>query len=161
MNMVPTTPYSFHSISVAFLLTQVPHLMKAGAIIRILGRYNNLAPRTQIAFIEEKVKEGKVSASSLARIKRLEACHINAMENLPLFVAAVLAGNFAGLDAQFMNASTGAYLLSRIAYTVFYTKQSTRAGAGARSLSWLFGIGLTLTILTRAAMALSESKSAR
>lgn len=33
------------------------------------------------------------------RYERAEAAHANGMENAPFFIGAVLAGNFAGLDA--------------------------------------------------------------
>lgn len=36
---------------------------------------------------------------ALARYERAEAAHLNGMESAPFFVGAVLAGNFAGLEA--------------------------------------------------------------
>jgi uncharacterized MAPEG superfamily protein len=54
-----------------------------------LGIDNNVAPMEDLATLgQAAVKSGKVSRSTLNRLKRQEAAHANAMENFPVFAAA-------------------------------------------------------------------------
>ena len=57
------------------------------------GHWDNTNPRNT------SYLEGKVPKEALARYERAEAAHLNGMESAPFFVGAVLAGNFAGLEA--------------------------------------------------------------
>lgn len=54
------------------------------------------------------------------RLLRAEACSANGFEALPVFAAAVTAGNSAGLSAFTMNVLSITWVLSRIAYTYVY-----------------------------------------
>lgn len=57
------------------------------------GHWDNTNPRNT------SYLEGKVPKEALARYERAEAAHLNGMESAPFFIGAVLAGNFAGLEA--------------------------------------------------------------
>nr|GFD58146.1 hypothetical protein [Tanacetum cinerariifolium] len=57
------------------------------------------------------------------RLLRAEACSANGFEALPLYAAAVTAGNAAGLSALTMNMLSIGWLLSRAIYTYVYIWQ--------------------------------------
>ncbi|KAH8804203.1 hypothetical protein DL96DRAFT_1631460 [Flagelloscypha sp. PMI_526] len=156
LSLISNSPWSLYAIPAAVVLAYVPHVFKSEAIKKAVGKYNNLAPRNQMAFLEEKVKEGKLQKDVVERIKRMDACHSNALETIHIFNLAVLAGNFAGLDPQFMNAAAGYYLLSRIVYIAIYINQSNRVAAASRTLVWTSGIVTSMVILVRAANAVAS-----
>jgi uncharacterized MAPEG superfamily protein len=54
------------------------------------------------------------------RLLRAEACTANGFEALPLFAAAVTAGNSAGISAFTMNVLSISWLVSRAVYTYVY-----------------------------------------
>ena len=63
--------------------------------------WNNASPRS-VEFLAACKKA--VPAGVYARFERAEAAHANGLENAPLFIGAVLAGNVAGLEAcEFFN----------------------------------------------------------
>ncbi|KAH8804185.1 hypothetical protein DL96DRAFT_1686395 [Flagelloscypha sp. PMI_526] len=155
MLLIPNAAWSLYAIPAAVVLAYIPHVFRTLAIKKYLGKYNNLAPMNHLATLEERAKEGKVPKNVVDRIKRMDACHNNAFETIHVFHIAVLAGNYAGLDVQFMNAATGLYLLSRIVYTAIYINQSTSVAATSRTLIWAVGIAASLTILIRSANAVS------
>lgn len=69
-----------------------------------------------------KVKS-KLSAKEYARFERAESCHRNHLENMPLFVAAVLASLFVesqtGVELK-TSLYTALFLGSRVLYTLNY-----------------------------------------
>jgi uncharacterized MAPEG superfamily protein len=69
-----------------------------------------------------------------ARILRCEGAQTNGFEDLGLFATAVLAGNLAGLPAQTLNALSGGYCLSRIAYNFIYINNTSEATANTRTV---------------------------
>ena len=84
------------------------------------------------------------------RILRAEACHTNAIETIGLYAAAVVAGNTSGLPASTMNTLTVAYIASRCLFTLTYIwLQEDRRFAYLRSLSWLAGIVLIMTMFVK------------
>jgi uncharacterized MAPEG superfamily protein len=65
----------------------------------------------------------RLDADTYAKYERLESCHANAMENLPLFATAVILGNMAGLRKEGLGGMTGfaaSFLAVRLAYMAVY-----------------------------------------
>jgi hypothetical protein len=63
------------------------HASGTRGVMRRVGYASNVCPREQISIAE---KEGKLSPRLLAKIKRREASHLNAMEGLPLFLGGLV-----------------------------------------------------------------------
>ena len=83
-------------------------------------------------------------------IHRCEGAQTNGFENIGLFAAAVLAGNFAGLPAPTLNLLSGGYVVSRVLYNWIYINSTRPAMALARTGMWSVGIGILLALgLTR------------
>jgi uncharacterized MAPEG superfamily protein len=74
------------------------------------------------------------------RLIRCEAAHANNLESLEFFATAVLAGNFAGLPVQTLNALSVGYILSRIVYNFVYINCTTVEIPRMRSLLWVTGL---------------------
>lgn len=164
--------YSLHSIPVYWFLALAPHayavrsfhtspntnihLTNSVSQVGVAkkannGHWDNTNPRNT-SYLEQKVPK-----EALARYERAEAAHANGMENAPFFIGAVLAGNFAGLDASkypgnwkytrswnyadedtaTLNAYTGVYIGLRVLYNVLYVRTTTLKSSRARSLVWL------------------------
>jgi len=89
------------------------------------------------------------------RFSRIKGAQQNGFENLGFFAAAVLAGNRAGLSPGTLNGLSAGYILSRVAYTVFYINNTDPKLADLRSVLWLVGVGQCMTLLIKAGNILS------
>jgi uncharacterized MAPEG superfamily protein len=89
-------------------------------------------------------------------IHRCEGAQTNGFENIGLFAAAVLAGNFAGLPARTLNLLSGGYVVSRVLYNWIYINSTRPAMALARTGMWSVGIGLIMTLLVQSGNALKD-----
>jgi uncharacterized MAPEG superfamily protein len=88
------------------------------------------------------------------RIVRSEGAQSNGFENLALFAAAVLAGNFAGLPVETLNTLSAGYLVTRVIYNFVYINNTTVAMASARTLVFLVGIGHIFALFIKSGNAL-------
>ncbi|KAI1494520.1 hypothetical protein F5X96DRAFT_567017 [Biscogniauxia mediterranea] len=139
---------SYFTIPVAFFLAMAPRGYSgfAGPGKKYFDPANprTFAARLENADIDKDVK---------ARILRAEACSANAFEALPLYAAAVVAGNVAGLPRDTLNALAAGYIASRAAYTwVYIWGQNNRKLADARTLVWGVGVGLVMTLFVKAGL---------
>ncbi len=76
------------------------------------------------------------------------------MEGLPIFAAAVVAGNSAGLSTTALNSLTIGYIASRIAYNYVYIfLGSNRKLAALRTQVWFVGIGSIFALFVKAGLA--------
>lgn len=75
------------------------------------------------------------------------------MENLPLFIGAVLAGNIAKLDNSVFVVG---YLLSRVAYTLAYINISNPKISYFRSIFWNVGAMWCLWVFIKSGLAMAE-----
>lgn len=73
-----------------------------------------------------------------------------------MFAAAVVAGNMAGLGASTLNTLSGGYLVSRVLYNLIYISNETPAAANTRSIVFVSGIGMIMTLFVKAGNALSQ-----
>ena len=110
---------SLYTIPAAWVLSIAPHFYAAS-----LGKFDNKSPR---AYTKESSSDQSIDKATKERIIRAEGAQQNGFENIGLFAAAVVAGNIARLDNWTLNALTGGYLLSRVAYNLLYINNTTDA----------------------------------
>ena len=118
-----THNYSVYSLPLAFLLAQ---FVSPRVALHKLGLGHNVSPRDDLVTATPtsgttKPPHGKsISVADLATLKRREGAHKNGLENFPLFVAAIIVGNDAGLGTVEMNAIAAGYLGIRCLYNYLY-----------------------------------------
>ncbi|KAI1750136.1 hypothetical protein F4782DRAFT_510080 [Xylaria castorea] len=101
-----------------------------------------------------RLEKSDLDKETIARIQRAEAASSNGFEGLPLFAAAIVAGNSAGLSNTAMNSLSVTYILSRIVYNwVYIFLGANRKMAGLRTPVWFVGIGSALTLFVKAGLA--------
>ncbi|KAF1816723.1 hypothetical protein P152DRAFT_454952 [Eremomyces bilateralis CBS 781.70] len=105
----------------------------------------------------------RLSPAQYNRFERARAAHANAMENLPLFVAAVLASKFVAIaKGESVGESLGTdalavrLLLARAVYTAMYLFVKDDRVAGLRTLVWLYGVQQCWKSIIGAAWALAH-----
>lgn len=82
---------------------------------------------------------------------RCEAAAANGQETLGLFVAAIIAANYAGVPVETINTLAFTHLASRVAYNFTYIfLQENRNFAPLRSLVWMVGVGSWITLFIKA-----------
>ncbi|KAK7055432.1 hypothetical protein R3P38DRAFT_2760638 [Favolaschia claudopus] len=121
MPVTLASPLSLYSIPAIWLTAFLPGTFKTLLIQQTRG-YNNMEPRQSTSRIAaDKVLPANVAA----RILRMEGAHLNGYENLPIWIAAVLAGNIARLDNYTLNVASLLYIGGRITYNYIYFNQAT------------------------------------
>lgn len=132
-------------IPVYWILTMLPHNY-AIAIMRKAnnGRWNNSNPR--FSKWDATLRES-TPAEVYGRYERAEAAHKNGMENFPVFVGAILAGNIAKLDTVTLNAFVGAYLSLRVVYTFVYISVTSHRFSLFRTMVWYVDLGAAFSKL--------------
>lgn len=139
-----------------YLLSIVPH---AYAITLGSGgdvsKFDNANPRSLSQ--KDRFKQS-LSPELYARYERAEAAHHNSFESMPLFVAATLAGNMAGLKREGwdgMDGFAGAFLAVRALYAALYVNHTTQGASYVRSSLWAAGMALCVRVLVKSAKAMS------
>lgn len=87
------------------------------------------------------------------RLFRADASMQNALENLPLFAATVVAANTAYLPAAELNLCCIGYLLLRALYMAFYVfwQDNPVSPALTRTVIWLMGIAVEMYLFVMVA----------
>ncbi|KAJ7152397.1 hypothetical protein C8R46DRAFT_1121197 [Mycena filopes] len=147
-----STPLSFYSIPAVWLTAFVPVMLKSRAINKVKP-YNNVQPRANVSRV---AGDAKIPPAVAARIERMEGAHMNGNENFPLWVAAVLAGNVAGLDTGVLNILSIVYFCGRVLYNYVYITQETRKQSLVRTGVFFGNLCLPLYILFAAATKLAK-----
>ncbi|KAF7340421.1 hypothetical protein MVEN_01962000 [Mycena venus] len=146
------TPLSLYSIPAVWLTAFVPVMLKSAAINKLKG-FNNVQPRGNTARVSG---DSKIPPAIAQRIERMEGAHFNGNENFPIWVAAVLAGKFAGLDNYTMNVVSLSYVFGRTLYNYIYINQTTRFQSALRSLVFFGSLSLPMYLLFSAANKLAK-----
>lgn len=82
---------------------------------------------------------------------RCEAASANGQETLSMFIASVLAANYAGVPVETINQLAAAYLVSRAVYNFTYISlQTNPALAPVRSFVWMASLAPWTTLLIKA-----------
>jgi len=120
--------------------------MKFALIDKYLG-YNNVQPR---ANTKKFAENGSVPKEIAERAERLEGAHLNGNEILPMWVGAVLAGNFVGIPNETMNTASALFIGLRVLYNYIYTTHSSMAVSRVRTGVWLSSMGVPIYLLVKA-----------
>jgi len=99
-------------------------------------QYDPVQPRDNL---DRLAAAGGISKDLAARIRRMEGAHINGNESVPLWIGAVLAGNYAGLEQSTLNKVAIFYILSRCLYNYVYINHTTTLQSGFRTAIWTTG----------------------
>ncbi|KAF8518267.1 hypothetical protein BU17DRAFT_66508 [Hysterangium stoloniferum] len=138
-----TTPLSLYSIPIAWIMAFYPHNVKFRLIQSTVG-WDNSNPRGQD--YDYLVKKG-MSAELALKVGRLTGAHNNGNEISPLWAAATLAANFAGIDTKTVNVISGSFVVTRLLFNYIYINQNTKTASALRSSVWLSSIALPLYLL--------------
>lgn len=123
---------------------------------QMAGIDNNVSPREDVTkYGETAVREGKLSRAQLERIKRLESCHANSVENLPILMSALLFATYAGVPNYSINRTALIYSCARVAYAISYVYTTKEALSYLRSILWWTGTGNCLALLWSAGKAMN------
>ena len=159
-SLLDTYNPSVLAIPAYYVLSVLPHsyALSVATQGKVL-EWDNRNPRSST--MKAKLKD-RLDADTFALYERAEACHANGMENLPLFAAAVILGNLAGLKKEGLGGMTGfagTYLAMRLAYTAVYLTTKTQGPTVLRSGLWVAGFSLCFRIIFKAAKALGGEKA--
>ena len=146
---------SILAIPTFHLLSILPHSYALNVATQgDLMRWDNRNPRSTT--MKAKLKD-RLDANNFALYERLEACHANGMENLPLFAAAVILGNMAGIKKDGLGGMTGfvaSFLAVRLVYTAVYITNKTQGPSLLRSGLWATGVAMCGRVIFKAAKGL-------
>ncbi|KZV97392.1 hypothetical protein EXIGLDRAFT_731093 [Exidia glandulosa HHB12029] len=137
---------SMYSIPAAWLSLFLPFNQRFGMITNRIG-YNNVTPRHNAAALKT---DPTLPKDFVEKCAKLEGAHQNGLETFPVWVAAVLAGNFAGLETQTMNTASIAFVVSRFAYNYIYVNGKTNSQGYVRTGTWATSIGICMWVLVKA-----------
>jgi len=140
------SPLSLYSIPVVWFTSFYPMNMKFALIDKYMG-YNNVQPRanTKKIFESETIPKGVA-----ARAERLEGAHLNGNEILPMWIGAVLAGNFAGVPNETLNTASAVFIALRVTYNYIYTNTTTAPASWFRTAVWFSSMGVPIYLLVKA-----------
>ncbi|KAJ6000234.1 hypothetical protein N7481_000643 [Penicillium waksmanii] len=114
------------------------------------GQSSNILPRENLTNLK-----GKISTQVWDKLARARGAHLNAMEGLPMFAAAMLAGNLAKLPAKDLNYMALDYLAVRVLYTAVYMGGKSELGSYLRTGIWAWSISIPIWVLIRAGKAVN------
>ncbi|KAK4580101.1 hypothetical protein LTR86_000303 [Recurvomyces mirabilis] len=142
----PAANWSYHSIPYAFALGLAPHLYYTSRMmLATKGKMSMADPRTNL-----QAWKGKMPEMLWHHLSRARGAHLNSMEIFPLYAAAVLAGNAAGLPAQDLNTMAYSFIGARTLYCALYMTVTNDIAALARTGVYAWSIGIPLVALWKA-----------
>ncbi|RDL41009.1 Uncharacterized protein BP5553_00988 [Venustampulla echinocandica] len=126
---------SIFAIPAYWVLSMAPHAYAIGLIKKANnGRWDNTNPRS--SNWDDTLRKS-TPAEVYGRFTRAEAAHNNGLENLPLFVGAILAANLAKLSTRDVNTFAAAYLGLRVVYTLLYINVTRNRSSFWRTGIWI------------------------
>jgi uncharacterized MAPEG superfamily protein len=141
--------FSILAIPIHYLLALLPHAYAIRLVRRALsGRWDNANAQGSAW---RQALSAKLPAATLARFERAESAHRNGLENLPLFAAAVLAANGAGVQRATVDAHAAAWLVLRAVYNLLYVNIEGNRASFARTGVWVAGLGICASLFWKAA----------
>ncbi|KAJ7270724.1 hypothetical protein B0H12DRAFT_1229208 [Mycena haematopus] len=150
---MPTTlssPLSMYSIPAVWLTAFLPTIL-----IHKTRGYNNVEPRQSTSRI---ATDKGLQPAVAARILRMEGAHLNGYENLPIWIAAVLAGNIARLDNYTLNVVSLLYIGGRITYNYIYFNHTTEFQSLLRTGVYFGTLSMPMYLIFKAATKIATSE---
>ncbi|KAF7131020.1 hypothetical protein CNMCM5793_003955 [Aspergillus hiratsukae] len=146
--------YSIHSIAAAYAVGLFPHgyyyvMMMANA----KEHATNIVPRENLSNLK-----GRLPAQIWQQLAKARGAHLNAMEGLPLFAAAMLAGNLAKLPSGDLNTLSLEYIGARLLYTALYMGAKSEAISYLRTGVWAWSVSIPICGLIQAGRILNKSE---
>ncbi|KAK7959056.1 uncharacterized protein PG986_003910 [Apiospora aurea] len=141
---------SYYTIPAAMLMGLTPRVATLGWY----GRFFHAQYPRGLPDDIQLLPGNAVSPRVRARLLRADAAMQNAVENLPLFAAAVVAANAShGLSAAELNACCFGYLGLRALYMAFYVfwQDSPAFPALTRTFIWAMGVAVEMYLFVLAA----------
>ncbi|PVI05971.1 hypothetical protein DM02DRAFT_724743 [Periconia macrospinosa] len=143
---------SYFTVPVALFLALVPRVYSG-----ISGPGKKLFDRHRPRDFTQTLKNADIDEELRDRLLRAEGCSANGFEVLPVFAAAVTAGNSAGVPARTMNLLSVGWISSRVVYTYVYIwyqgREKLAAGQSPlRFKVWTFGAGLCMSMFVLAGL---------
>ncbi|KAL8293653.1 hypothetical protein RQP46_000354 [Phenoliferia psychrophenolica] len=136
---------SLYAVPAAWLVSIFPHWY-AVALTKIhkgdMPGFRNSSPREFVARCQATMGTDKKNPT-IARYLRSEAASQNGMENIALFAASIVVGNFAGLSVDTLNTNAAIYLVARVIYNVHLPL-------------WLYCLGACFYLFIQAGHALNK-----
>lgn len=116
-------PYNLPLLSIPafYVLSLVPHMV--GSTITVSNKILDTTNPSGSS-VQEKAKK-QLSARDYAQYERCKSCHRNSLENMPLYIATILAGLYAERESgQKLGLTTlaASFLTVRVLYTMNYSK---------------------------------------
>ncbi|EGO04006.1 hypothetical protein SERLA73DRAFT_175731 [Serpula lacrymans var. lacrymans S7.3] len=141
-----TAPLSLYSIPAMFVVSFFPAFLKTVTITSTIG-FDNVNPRGNV---QRAADSKKLSPELAAKVRRMEAAHMNGNETLPIWIAAILAGNFVGLDHETLNKASLIFVSLRALYNWVYIQQKTEVQGFMRTAVYFAGISVPFSLLMQA-----------
>ncbi|EED17425.1 conserved hypothetical protein [Talaromyces stipitatus ATCC 10500] len=151
--MAGNNNYSMHSIVAAYGVGLAPHgyyFIKMMANAK--GQASNILPRENLTNLK-----GRIPAHVWDKLARARGAHLNALESLPMFAAAMLAGNLAKLPSSELNTLAVEYIGARLLYTAVYLGVRSEAASYLRTGIWAWSISIPVWGLIKAGRMLNSS----
>ncbi|GJE85339.1 MAPEG family protein [Phanerochaete sordida] len=148
-----TPGLALYSIPAVWFTAFYPSFIRFIQMSNTIG-YNNVLPRANMARLKDNQKLDQATRDRLAR---MIGAHENGMENLPLWIGAVLAGYIAGLPHSTLNTFALGYVGLRVLYNFIYINHTSEAVSNLRSLTFFTGLAFPLTLLVKSANKLAAS----
>jgi uncharacterized MAPEG superfamily protein len=134
-----------HTTTLAYMPMFLRIFVQRGATSR---GYDNLNPRAQIAAL-------LASKDPSSAFSRLHSTHINALESLPVFFAAMGAGVFAKVEDTRLAKYGSLYFFLRLLYSFAYFFQ-TKSTSWIRSLLYGFSLATSINLMRESSKKLYE-----
>ena len=149
------------SIPLYYIIASIPHAYAASVATKgNLGKYDNRSPHSANSI--DRIKKS-LSAAEFGKWERAKRAHVNAMENMPLFVAAVFAGLLAerttgsGLvkaESVGLESFVVGILAARVVYTLNYIMTETVTWSYLRSVMYIGSTVWSFVVIAKAAYVL-------
>ncbi|TPX21150.1 hypothetical protein DIZ76_015104 [Coccidioides immitis] len=144
--MQTSNNWTYHSIVGAYALGILPHGYYYWKMMRATNwKTSNLMPRENLNSLRDKIP-----ADIWARLCRARGAHLNAFESLPLFAAAMIAGNVSNLPTKELNILAAEYLGARVLYTAVYMGARSELMSYVRTGLYGWSVGIPLYVLIKA-----------
>ncbi|KAK2743905.1 hypothetical protein FQN57_004528 [Myotisia sp. PD_48] len=138
--------WTYHAIAGAYAVGLAPSVYKFVGLFRASkGKYTNLMPRENLDALRSSIPE-----KTWTRLFRAQCAHLNAMETLPLFAVAMIAGNITKVPVNDLNLIAAEYVGARILYTALYIGARSEFMSYMRSSVWAWSIALPVYALVKA-----------
>ncbi|GFF32261.1 hypothetical protein IFM51744_03323 [Aspergillus udagawae] len=146
--------YSIHSIAAAYAVGLFPHgYYYVKMMANAKEHATNIVPRENLSNLK-----GRLPAQIWQQLAKARGAHLNAMEGLPLFAAAMLAGNLAKLPSSDLNTLSLEFIGARLLYTALYMGAKSEAISYLRTGVWAWSVSIPIWGLIQAGRALNNAE---